>query len=112
MREQDLDEVMAIEAAIYSHPWTRGNFADSLRAGYQCRTWRLAQGRGGGFAAYPDLLKGKLLAVRPEVHPTAIAVAQLAAPRLTAGEGVDAALALPAYLRDKVALTTRERAAG
>ncbi len=40
MREQDLDEVMAIEDAIYSHPWTRGNFADSLRAGYACRVWR------------------------------------------------------------------------
>jgi ribosomal-protein-alanine N-acetyltransferase len=43
MREQDLDEVMAIESAIYSHPWTRGNFSDSLRAGYACRTWRLAR---------------------------------------------------------------------
>ena len=41
MRPEDLDEVMAIEDAIYSHPWTRGNFADSLRAGYDCRTWRL-----------------------------------------------------------------------
>ncbi len=41
MRERDLDEVMAIESAIYSHPWTRGNFSDSLRAGYACRTWRL-----------------------------------------------------------------------
>ena len=41
MRPPDLDEVMAIESAIYSHPWTRGNFADSLRAGYDCRTWRL-----------------------------------------------------------------------
>lgn len=41
MREADLDEVMAIESAIYSHPWTRGNFADSLRAGYACMTWRL-----------------------------------------------------------------------
>lgn len=41
MRERDLDEVMAIEGAIYTHPWTRGNFADSLRAGYACMTWRL-----------------------------------------------------------------------
>jgi ribosomal-protein-alanine N-acetyltransferase len=41
MREQDLDEVMAIENAIYSHPWTRGNFADSMRAGYACMTWRM-----------------------------------------------------------------------
>jgi ribosomal-protein-alanine N-acetyltransferase len=32
---------MTIEEAIYSHPWTRGNFADSLVAGYECRTLRL-----------------------------------------------------------------------
>lgn len=42
MREDDLDEVLAIENVIYTHPWTRGNFCDSLRAGYDCRTWRLA----------------------------------------------------------------------
>jgi ribosomal-protein-alanine N-acetyltransferase len=41
MREEDLDEVMAIETSIYSHPWTRGNFTDSLRAGYHCRAWRI-----------------------------------------------------------------------
>jgi ribosomal-protein-alanine N-acetyltransferase len=41
MREQDLEEVMAIESAIYTHPWTRGNFADSLRASYECRVLRL-----------------------------------------------------------------------
>ena len=40
MRETDLAEVLAIEGAVYSHPWTRGNFTDSLRAGYQCHTWR------------------------------------------------------------------------
>jgi ribosomal-protein-alanine N-acetyltransferase len=40
MREADLAEVLAVENAIYTHPWTRGNFADSLKAGYHCRTWR------------------------------------------------------------------------
>ncbi len=40
MREADLAEVLAVENAVYSHPWTRGNFADSLRAGYVCRIWR------------------------------------------------------------------------
>lgn len=49
MREHDLDEVVAIESAIYSHPWTRGNFADSLRAGYACRTWRLGRELVGYF---------------------------------------------------------------
>ncbi|MFN0039643.1 MAG: ribosomal protein S18-alanine N-acetyltransferase [Burkholderiales bacterium] len=32
----DLDRVMEIEPTLYSHPWTRGNFDDSLRAGYAC----------------------------------------------------------------------------
>ena len=41
MRDDDLEEVMEIEGAIYTHPWTRGNFGDSLRAGYECRTLRL-----------------------------------------------------------------------
>lgn len=30
----DLDEVLAIEGAAYPFPWTRGNFIDSLAAGY------------------------------------------------------------------------------
>jgi ribosomal-protein-alanine N-acetyltransferase len=36
MTERDLDAVVAIEQAIYPHPWTYGNFADSLAAGYHC----------------------------------------------------------------------------
>ena len=48
MREDDLPQVLAIENAIYSHPWTQGNFADSLRAGYDCRTWRF----GGELIGY------------------------------------------------------------
>jgi len=46
--------------------------------------------------------------VKSEIHPTAVAVAELAAPRLSRGEGVDAALAAPIYVRDKVALTQAE----
>jgi ribosomal-protein-alanine N-acetyltransferase len=34
MRLDDLDEVAAVESDIYPFPWTRGNFQDSLRAGY------------------------------------------------------------------------------
>jgi ribosomal-protein-alanine N-acetyltransferase len=44
MSLQDLDAVMRIETAIYAFPWTRGNFNDSLRAGYDC--WRFDDDRG------------------------------------------------------------------
>jgi tRNA threonylcarbamoyladenosine biosynthesis protein TsaB len=64
-------------------------------------------GAGNGFEVYPEL-KTVVSIVKPMIHPTAVAVAQLAAPKLAAGEGVDAALAVPVYLRDKVAFTKEE----
>lgn len=30
----DLDVIVQIESTIFSHPWTRGNFSDSLNSGY------------------------------------------------------------------------------
>ena len=36
MTADDLDAVMAIENEVYPHPWTRGNFHDSLNTGYHC----------------------------------------------------------------------------
>ena len=65
-------------------------------------------GCGNGFATYPDLLKDSISFVKSEIHPTAVAVAELAAPRLARGEGVDAALAAPVYVREKVAFTQEE----
>jgi tRNA threonylcarbamoyladenosine biosynthesis protein TsaB len=65
-------------------------------------------GCGNGFEVYREEMKGKVEVARPEIHPTAVALAQLAAPRLAAGEGVDAAQAAPVYLRDKVAFTKEE----
>lgn len=62
-------------------------------------------GCGDGFALYGRL---HLDRVFPEMHPGAVAVARLAAPRLAAGEGVDAARAAPLYIRDKVAYTREE----
>ena len=62
-------------------------------------------GAGSGFAVYGDF---GLAQVLPQVHATALAVAELAAPRLAAGEGVDAAQAAPTYVRDKVAYTKEE----
>jgi tRNA threonylcarbamoyladenosine biosynthesis protein TsaB len=70
-------------------------------------------GCGSGFAVYRERmesrLRGVLSRIAPEVRPSALAVARLAAPRLAAGEGIDAALAIPHYIRDKVALTTAEQ---
>ena len=34
MTVADLDTVLALEARAYAFPWTRGNFTDSLAAGY------------------------------------------------------------------------------
>ena len=48
MTAGDLDTVVAIEDAVYPHPWTRGNFADSLQAGYHC--WIVE--RGGAVSGY------------------------------------------------------------
>jgi len=48
MTAADLDAVVAIEEAIYPHPWTRSNFSDSLAVGYQC--WIVEC--GGGIAGY------------------------------------------------------------
>jgi ribosomal-protein-alanine N-acetyltransferase len=36
MQLTDLYEVSRVEALIFQAPWTRGNFADSLKAGYDC----------------------------------------------------------------------------
>ena len=37
MADVRLDEVVHLERQVYQHPWTHGNFADSLRSGYQAQ---------------------------------------------------------------------------
>jgi ribosomal-protein-alanine N-acetyltransferase len=37
MTEERLPQVVAIERRAYGHPWTHGNFADSLRSGYHAQ---------------------------------------------------------------------------
>jgi len=71
-------------------------------------------GIGRGFAAYPGLaaLAGIVLAPGADrALPDARDMALLGARRLAAGGGIDPADLTPQYLRDKVALTERERAA-
>jgi ribosomal-protein-alanine N-acetyltransferase len=43
MQLSDVDTIMQIEPHIYSHPWTRGNFVDSLNSGYSA--WVMQQGQ-------------------------------------------------------------------
>ncbi|MDM5180591.1 ribosomal-protein-alanine N-acetyltransferase [Massilia sp. CCM 8695] len=84
----DIDEVFALEKQVYPHPWTRGNFADSLGSGYNA--WVLRD-RDGALLGYY-----LLMAVVDEAHLLNVAVA---AGRQ--GEG------LGRYLLDKVAACAR-----
>ena len=64
--EAMLDDVLHIENRAYTHPWTRGNFVDSLNTGYQI------QAIYGG-----DVLLGYFVAMQGvgEVHLLNITVA-------------------------------------
>ena len=66
MTESRLDEVVAIERSAYGQPWTRGNFADSLRSGYQAQLLTA----GGTLIGYFVAMKGV-----DEVHLLNITVA-------------------------------------
>lgn len=72
-------------------------------------------GAGNGFAVLDAVLRAQLEArlarVDAALMPDAEAMAPLAAAAFARGEGMDAALAAPVYLRDKVALTIDERRA-
>ncbi len=87
----------------------------------------LAAWKGEAAGAIPVAIAGTALEVYPEAaqwceaqgwsdtgvrYPEAEAVASLGAQRLLRGEIQDAADALPVYVRDRVALTSAERAAG
>ncbi len=72
-------------------------------------------GAGNGFAALGEVLRPCLAAhltrIDDTLMPDAAAMAVLAVQAFERGEGMDAALAAPIYLRDKVALTIDERRA-
>lgn len=65
-----LDGIVALEAAVYPFPWTRGNFVDSLAAGYVAST---LNGSGGELIAYCVAMRGA-----GELHLLNITVAPLA----------------------------------
>jgi tRNA threonylcarbamoyladenosine biosynthesis protein TsaB len=73
-------------------------------------------GAGSGWAAYEPMLQSKyasqLKAILPQVTPTAQAVLALAQPLFEAGLTQAAHEVAPIYIRNRVALTTQERAQG
>ena len=49
MTPGDVDAVLAIEQAVQRFPWTRGNFADALNCGYDCRVDEAGDGTIRGY---------------------------------------------------------------
>lgn len=66
LTEARVDQVVAVESQAYDHPWTRGNFLDSLRSGYQAQVL----GANGEVLGYFVAMKGV-----DEVHLLNITVA-------------------------------------
>lgn len=67
MNERDLDAVAALEASLQTFPWSRGNFADSLSAGYSVWVLRL----GGDLVGF-----SVVMSVVDEAHLLNIGVAK------------------------------------
>lgn len=70
-------------------------------------------GAGTGWASYQETMEPavvqRLQSIQPECLPDANAIATIAVSMYENGESVSAAEAIPVYLRNKVAKTTRER---
>ncbi len=88
MQRADVDDVFALEQSVYPHPWTLGNFHDSLASGYNA--WVL---RDDNHALVGYFL---LMPAVDEAHLLNVAVAAN-----RQGEGIGR------YLLDKVAAVAR-----
>ncbi|MBD8531107.1 ribosomal protein S18-alanine N-acetyltransferase [Massilia sp. CFBP 13647] len=49
MTLDDVDEVHALECSVFPHPWSRANFSDSVKAGYDAWLLRDAEGQLAGY---------------------------------------------------------------
>jgi ribosomal-protein-alanine N-acetyltransferase len=67
MRAEDLPDVLLIEYDVYPHPWTRGNFLDSISSGYETWVVRLGSRMAGYFLLMPAVDEAHLLNIT--VHP-------------------------------------------
>ncbi len=74
MQLSDIAEVAAVEKAIYTAPWTEGNFVDSLMAGYCAWTLR-ATARSAGHDANALVGYFVLMAAVDEAHLLNLSIA-------------------------------------
>jgi len=63
-----LDRLLPIEQAAYSHPWTRGNFEDAIRAGYYGQLMLLDDQLIGYFVAMKGVDEVHLLNITVAPH--------------------------------------------
>lgn len=72
MTTDDIDAVHALERSVFPHPWSRGNFVDSLRSGYDA--WLLC---AAGAVSVEEALVGYFLLMYAldEAHLLDVAVA-------------------------------------
>ena len=61
MTPADVDEVLRIEQQVHSHPWTAGNFRDSLGSGHICKVFEGANEIAGYAVLMPVLEEVQLL---------------------------------------------------
>lgn len=79
----DLDAIMAIEEAVYAHPWTRGNFLDSFYSNHQACGLRDDHGALiGYFFVMPVLDEVHLLTIAVAAHRQKQGCAKLLLDRL------------------------------
>jgi [ribosomal protein S18]-alanine N-acetyltransferase len=52
MSDADVDAVCAVEVSAYGHPWSRGNFCDSIRQGHVCEVLMRQVGEESHLAGY------------------------------------------------------------
>jgi [ribosomal protein S18]-alanine N-acetyltransferase len=66
-----LDRVLHIENAVYPHPWSRANFEDSIKTGYQMQVLTTSDAKNADILGYFIAMKGF-----EEVHLLNITVAE------------------------------------
>lgn len=123
-RRADMTELWVLQdarmsevyAAAYRHDpaqgWTQVSAPvlwplDHLQS--QVREGRVRCAAGSALGAYPAAVQGLAGPADPQAQPDGESLAALALAAWRSGEQLDPALALPLYVRDKVAQTTQER---